>query len=343
MKKDRIGLVFGGGGGKGAYQIGVWKYLHQIGLDKDIQVVSGTSVGALNAVLFALGDYDIAEKIWTTEIEDKILSEHDFDKLKHNNTDSLFDCMLLNGFYSRDGLLEIIDKYIDLQAVRNNEKCIMATCKEVGGKGCTFILNGHSNEEIIKILLASSAIPFIFEPVEICGKYYEDGGMIDNVPIKPLKKEKCSKAIIVPLNGEKNLESGFNRIVVNPTRALGGIFTGTLDFSPDSVKELIRLGYEDGAFFYSESVAEVFAEKIETLDFSDVLQCYKKNPKIIKMYERKWLPIVLKKRKKSWWQINTCLYNKETEKNIVLHQWCAKKLAPQLNDVFGKKNMIVLS
>ncbi len=37
-----IGLVFSGGGGKGAYEVGVWKALREFGVDKYINVVSGT-------------------------------------------------------------------------------------------------------------------------------------------------------------------------------------------------------------------------------------------------------------------------------------------------------------
>ena len=46
---EHWGLVFAGGGGKGAYQIGVWRALRRLGLDKRISVVSGTSVGAIIA------------------------------------------------------------------------------------------------------------------------------------------------------------------------------------------------------------------------------------------------------------------------------------------------------
>ncbi|MCM1381075.1 MAG: patatin-like phospholipase family protein [Muribaculaceae bacterium] len=60
----KIGLVFGGGGSRGAYQIGMWKAMKDLGIDEDINMVSGTSVGALNAVLFALGDYQSAFNIW---------------------------------------------------------------------------------------------------------------------------------------------------------------------------------------------------------------------------------------------------------------------------------------
>ena len=61
---DGIGLVFSGGGGKGAYQIDVWKYLREQGLDKEITAISETSVGALNAVLFCTKKLKHAEDIW---------------------------------------------------------------------------------------------------------------------------------------------------------------------------------------------------------------------------------------------------------------------------------------
>ena len=39
---DKIGLVLAGGGGKGAYHIGVWRALRQYGIDKNISSISGT-------------------------------------------------------------------------------------------------------------------------------------------------------------------------------------------------------------------------------------------------------------------------------------------------------------
>lgn len=61
-----IGLVLCGGGGRGAYQIGVWQALNELGLDRYINGVSGTSAGALNAALFACGNISLAENVWTS-------------------------------------------------------------------------------------------------------------------------------------------------------------------------------------------------------------------------------------------------------------------------------------
>ena len=61
---NAIGLVFAGGGGKGAYQIGVWRAVRELQLEQYIAVVAGTSVGALNAALFLKGDLALAEQLW---------------------------------------------------------------------------------------------------------------------------------------------------------------------------------------------------------------------------------------------------------------------------------------
>lgn len=56
------GLVFDGGGARGAYQIGAWKALREAGVK--ICAVAGTSVGALNGAMVCMGDLELAENIW---------------------------------------------------------------------------------------------------------------------------------------------------------------------------------------------------------------------------------------------------------------------------------------
>lgn len=67
LPKPTIGLVLGGGGFKGAYQIGVWKALKPKLMEMGITAVNflaGTSVGAINAVLIANDDLGTAQRVW---------------------------------------------------------------------------------------------------------------------------------------------------------------------------------------------------------------------------------------------------------------------------------------
>ena len=112
--KHKIGLVLAGGGGKGAYELGVWKYLAEIGLTKKISVISGSSVGALNAILLTLCDFDTAVDIWTTQLESNIL---DF-KSPTKRSGAIF---------SREGLYRIMEQ-LDFSRLPTLKKKLYATC-----------------------------------------------------------------------------------------------------------------------------------------------------------------------------------------------------------------------
>ena len=73
----KIGLVLSGGGGKGAYEIGVLRFLLENGIEKNICAVSGTSVGALNAAIYACGNYEKAVRMWKSIRQDQILSKRE--------------------------------------------------------------------------------------------------------------------------------------------------------------------------------------------------------------------------------------------------------------------------
>lgn len=60
------------GGGKGAYQIGVWKAMQKNGMLDKVNAISGTSVAVLNAVLMATMDVDSAIKIWHDSCQEKL-------------------------------------------------------------------------------------------------------------------------------------------------------------------------------------------------------------------------------------------------------------------------------
>ena len=66
---EPLGLVLSGGGAKGAYEVGVWQAIDEAGLAGDVAAISGTSVGALNAALFAARP-DAAEALWLEKMEE---------------------------------------------------------------------------------------------------------------------------------------------------------------------------------------------------------------------------------------------------------------------------------
>ena len=275
--KEGYGLVLGGGGGRGSYEIGVWKALEEYRDVIDIKAVSGSSVGALNAALYACGDLDKATQMWYDITNDRILSNKDIDEDNRNKwfesikeklttidnpvIQSAIECIGLDavakgmrikdGFFSREGLMDILENSPVLDGVSNSDMSCYATCLNVEGKPTPerFQLSGMEPEEIERILLASSAIPVIFPMETIDKTKYYDGGFFlggDNVPIQPLYDEGYRKLVVVHLDERKtDRYDDAEMIHIFPSIPLGGAIDGMLDFSPEGVEKRINQGYDD--------------------------------------------------------------------------------------------------
>lgn len=279
-----FGLVFAGGGGKGAYEIGVWKYLHEMGLDNYVKAVSGTSVGALNAALFVGSNYEQAEEMWLSIDQSKILtpkkiSSEDITKWLVKNglnistvltfgaskaasagiwTIGKIAEMLLvqtqgDHLFSREGLSDMIEECVNIEMLQNSDIPCFVTCVSCPSfKIERFRLNDYLSDEITTILLASSAIPIIFPNELFNGKKYCDGGIPlvgDNTPIRPVYDTGVENIIVVHLNREMVIDKSqfpdSNIIEIIPSIDLGNALNGTLDFSSEGAKKRINLGYED--------------------------------------------------------------------------------------------------
>ena len=114
---EEWGLVLNGGGGKGAYQIGVFKALFEHKICDYITAVSGTSSGALNSALFVHGDIDVAIKAWES------ISTESFWQISPDFSE---------GILTRDGLINIFDEYIDFDKIRMSDRTVYATVTDFG-------------------------------------------------------------------------------------------------------------------------------------------------------------------------------------------------------------------
>ena len=181
MSSKDIGLVLCGGGGKGAFQIGAWKALEEHGILDHIGAISGTSVGGLNAVLFALGDFENAQTIWS-KVTPKIMLKPSEEVIKflkkiggkiilEQRADIVSDLIGPDGFlsikslFSRDKLVNLIKENLNVEDVKTSEADVFATIQHglVDGEISYIPLKTLEDEdEIIRILLATSSIPVIY-------------------------------------------------------------------------------------------------------------------------------------------------------------------------------------
>ena len=263
LKKKKFALVFAGGGGKGSYELGVFKAIKDLGLYKRIKAISATSVGAFNGCFFVQNDYNTLEYLWLNKVQDKIITGHSDSIIENLKTifldedikvslKSLFISLGNSGILSRDGLLELIDEYLDLDKISTSKIDFFISAIGLDPLGINYFkVNKLDGEKIKSILLASSSIPVLFGVENIDGKDYIDGGIKSlggsNVPIEPLLDAGYKNIIVIHLSPNSELEyhEGVNMYHIIPDVSLGSFINGVLDFSLDSTKERANLGYRD--------------------------------------------------------------------------------------------------
>ena len=259
-----VGLVFSGGGSCGAYQIGFWKALEEFGREKKITAVSGSSVGALNALLFANADPDLAEEIW------KNLRQTDF----------FYPRGFLDrkGWFSQIGFAKMIDvlkeKWPDLRKGMPIYSCVSVLNNAQGGlekidlklreagSPQYILLNDLEYNAMKNVLLASTAIPYIYPHRHIKGKTCIDGDFSDKTPYRPLADAGCRNIMILHLNTEEEAgrrrkesdeandpKSGARLFHLYPSETLGNFLVVTRK----KTERRMLMGYEDGKYFLRET------------------------------------------------------------------------------------------
>ncbi|HBB29845.1 MAG TPA: hypothetical protein DC000_11510 [Clostridiales bacterium] len=279
---ENIALVLGGGGAKGAYQIGVIIALSQYDLYNKITAFSGTSIGALNMALIQKVNINEAINIWLNKVGGIFFSDNINVYEVMNMLKSIKMNIPLKKSYlsDREKLIELFEE-LNIEDLAFSDKKMFAACvdmteipsefrgikaaigiyeKRPVGKITYLPLNYKSKENLYKTLLASSALPLIYEPIEINKRYYVDGGLIDNLPIRPLYNYGYKDIIIISCDNDISLNKlkfsfpDSNLYLIKPNFDLGNLISGTLNFNKSKIMQSINLGYRDGMNFMKKLI-----------------------------------------------------------------------------------------
>ncbi len=250
MKKYNVGLVLGGGGSRGFAHLGIVKALKEKGIEPDI--ISGASAGSIAGSLIADGK--------SPEDALEIIKSRGFSEY----TSIRFP---RKGFFSLDGLRKELEDAYSVKKIEDLQipfyACVTNFSKAV--------VEYHNKGVLSTFVIASSSIPIMFEPILINGYHYVDGGLLDNLPFKPLQNI-CEKIIAV------------NLVPVIKTEKIGSmkqIIGRTLDMSVNcklpEAKEFVDVLIEPKelryrSFFSTKEADEVFKigyESVMKMDFDN--------------------------------------------------------------------------
>ena len=207
--ENKLAFVLGGGGSRGALQVGSLYALLEHGLQPDLFV--GTSIGAVNAAFLALNSF-------SKESLDKLCNIwHEaarMDLLPSNYVQRTFRAMLerssvnpskrIRDFFILHGLTDEMC-FSDIQGPR----LIIVSADLNSGKP---VLHGDSpDEKVLDGLLMSSALPPWTMPVKKESRYLMDGGVLSNLPIEPALRMGATQIVALDLLDARELFGAGNR------------------------------------------------------------------------------------------------------------------------------------
>ena len=261
----KTALVLAGGGARGSYQIGVWQALRDLSIPIDI--VTGTSVGALNAALITMDDFDNAIELWknmkTTMVFDVDLDEELPAKrkiqfmLKHFLAD-----YVKQGGTNAYPLKQMLDRYCDEEKIRNScIECGIVVVDKKSLKPLELYIEDIKEGQLTEYLLASSSLFPAMQSCEIDGDEYIDGGYYDNLPVELALNKGADFVIAVDLEAigmvrKSTMKQAKKIIMIKSYWDLGPL----LVFDNMTIKRNMRLGYLDTlkAFHAFDGVAFTF-------------------------------------------------------------------------------------
>ena len=268
MKK--YGLVLAGGGAKGAYQLGAWQAMKELGIK--FSVVVGVSIGSINGALIAADSFDNAKSLWDNASVDKgvnITEElPDPENLfSFKNFPALFKEIVRNGGIDASPTKELIAPFIDEEKVRKSDvKFGMVTFHLSEFTPLEIFIDKIPEGQLVDYLLASSKVPGVSK-IGPEGERYLDGGVYDNAPMNMLIRNGYNRMIVVDISsmkgiGHKNDITCAEMIYIRPydVEDLGAAF----DFSEEMFEKRIKMGYLDArkAFGYLSGVRYYFEGEV---------------------------------------------------------------------------------
>ena len=234
---EKIGLVLGGGGSRGAYQYGAVKALKELGVN--FGVVTGTSVGSLNAALIAQNHFEILGNLWNEITYEKVM-KHNY-KLKNKKLETMVMAPLKQGM-SIEPLEELAKMYINEQEVRSSDIKLGIVVTENFKKYRSYTIDEIPDNHLIDFMMAScSAWPF-FKKKVINGKTYYDGGYSDVLPVKLALEMGANKIIAISLMGGFRQKVDHEHVYIMKPKKNKYFF---LNFDKVAIDEMISLGYND--------------------------------------------------------------------------------------------------
>ncbi|NLB85028.1 MAG: patatin-like phospholipase family protein [Acholeplasmataceae bacterium] len=245
----KIGLVLSGALSKGAYQLGFLKALNEKINTKHIKIIAGTSIGACNAYSFSTNKLDVLEKLWLE-----------------------FDISNAFKLWRKVVFKNTIRKHLNILMTDGDEAKIpfyVTTLRVFPWWKFRYIrFEGNYQKHWLKMINGAVGFPIITGPATFHKfQVYTDGGIVDNIPIRPLNGYDLDLIIVLHFDPKFKINyRAYGKTIVVDVDCSAGIIDGqrSFDFSNKNVSKMIDIGYNNGIKTIDRLVYQV--ENGELLD-----------------------------------------------------------------------------
>ena len=181
--RPKIGIALGGGAARGWAHIGVLRALIAAGIEPDI--IAGTSIGAV------VGGCYVAERL--AELEEFARS------LNRRRVLGFLDFNLAGtGLISGQRLCDRLASHLGPTSIEQLSKPFTAVATEIGTGHEVWLSRGN----LVDAIRASYALPGIFKPVRINGRWLFDGALVNPIPVTVCRALGARYVIAVNLNSD---------------------------------------------------------------------------------------------------------------------------------------------
>ncbi len=232
----KTGLILAGGGARAAYQVGVLKAIARMRAhdsSNPFPILCGTSAGAINATALAIYGANFHEavarlvNVWTRFKIEQVIRADALGILKGSS--HWFAAMLLGGLgrynpsslFDRRPLEQLLGRYLPCEKIQESidqgviEALSITASGYTSGQSVTFyqgaqkikpwkraVRVGCPTDITLVHLMASSAIPFVFEAVKVNREYFGDGSMRQIAPISPALHLGAERILVIGVHAE---------------------------------------------------------------------------------------------------------------------------------------------
>lgn len=274
-------VVLSGGGSKGAYQIGVWKALKKLKIKYDI--ITGTSVGALNGAIMVQNEYKKALNIWK-KLNLKVLFGED--ATNSANTFEIYKMyskhFLKYGGINVKELEKLIKNSINTKKFYKSKiNYGLITYNLTNKKDLQLEKKDIAKERLADYLMASASCFPAFKKKKIEGEEYIDGGYHDNLPINLAIKMGADEIIAVDLNAPGIKKAPQKKVKITYIKPKNKL-TNFLNFYEKGTEDNMKFGYNDTMKVFNKLEGNLYTFKKNHLN------------KNIKLYQDTFLHITNK-------------------------------------------------